>query len=107
MSINRKMKFVTFTHNDDVKSFHVAVQGAHKLVVMGHINFEDHTLIKRRRVDEKMNVTGGTFKDLKKRGNHRKRFAFVIGNCVHFQSFKVHSSTNVENVIEKLQRIAR
>jgi hypothetical protein len=47
MSINRKMKFVTFTHNDDVKSFHVAVQGTHKLVAMGRINFEDHTLIKR------------------------------------------------------------
>jgi hypothetical protein len=54
-----------------------------------------------------MNVTGGMFKDLKKQGNHRKRFVFVIGNCVHFQSFKVHSSMNVENAIEKLQRIAR
>jgi len=40
--------------------------GTHKLVVMGHINFKDHALIKRRWVDEKMNVTGGMFKDEKK-----------------------------------------
>jgi hypothetical protein len=60
------MKSVTFIHNDDAKCFHMAIQGTHKLVVMGRINFEDHALIKRRRVDEKMNVTGGMFKDKKK-----------------------------------------
>jgi hypothetical protein len=32
---------------------------------MGFINFEDYVLIKRRWVDEKMNVTGGMFKDEK------------------------------------------
>jgi hypothetical protein len=44
---NRKMKSTTFIHNDDVKCFHVVIQGTHKLVVMGRINFEDHVLIKR------------------------------------------------------------
>jgi hypothetical protein len=48
MGNNWMMKFATFIHNDDVKCFHVVVQGTHKLVVMGHINFEDHALIKRR-----------------------------------------------------------
>jgi hypothetical protein len=65
MQSNRKMKFVTFTHTDDVKCFHVVIQGTHKLVVMGHINFGDHALIKRRQVDEKMNVMNGMFKDVK------------------------------------------
>jgi hypothetical protein len=45
MSNNQKMKSVVFIHNDDVKCFHMVVQEAHKLVVMGHINFEDHALI--------------------------------------------------------------
>jgi hypothetical protein len=49
---NQKMKSTMFIHNDDVKHFHVAVQGTHKLVVMGHINFEDHMLIKRHRADK-------------------------------------------------------
>jgi hypothetical protein len=44
---NQKMKFSTFSHNDDVKCFHVVVQETHKLVMMGCINFEDHTLTKR------------------------------------------------------------
>ncbi len=47
----------------NVSMWHI---GTHKLVVMGHINFKDHALIKRRWVDEKMNVTGGMFKDEKK-----------------------------------------
>jgi hypothetical protein len=34
--------------------------------VIGCINFEDHALIKRWRVSEKMNVIGGMFKDKKK-----------------------------------------
>jgi len=63
---NWKMKFTKFTHNDDVKCFHVVVQGTHKLVMMGCINSKDHALIKRRRADEKMNVTGRMFKDVKK-----------------------------------------
>jgi hypothetical protein len=29
------MKFVTLIHNDDVKCFHMVVQGTHKLVMMG------------------------------------------------------------------------
>ncbi len=39
------MKSTTFIHNDDVKCFHVVVQGTHKLVMMGRINFEVHALI--------------------------------------------------------------
>jgi hypothetical protein len=30
---------------------------------MGRINFEDHVLIKRWQANEKMNMTGGIFKD--------------------------------------------
>ncbi len=41
------MKFVTFIHNDDVKCFNMAIQGTHKFVMMGCINFKDHALIKR------------------------------------------------------------
>jgi hypothetical protein len=63
---NWKRKFATFIHNDDVKCFHMVIQGAHKLVVMGHINFKDHALIKKWQADEKMNVMGGMFKDVKK-----------------------------------------
>jgi hypothetical protein len=61
------MKSAMFIHNDDPKYFHVVVQGTHKFVVMGHINFEDHALIKRQRENEKMNVMGKMFKDEKKR----------------------------------------
>ncbi len=62
---NRNMKFTTFIHNDDAKCFHMAVQGANKLVVMGRINFKDHALIKKW-AEEKMNVTSKMFKDEKK-----------------------------------------
>jgi hypothetical protein len=44
---NRKIKFMIFIHNDNVKCFHVVVQETHKLVMMGCINFENHMLIKR------------------------------------------------------------
>ncbi len=64
---NQKMKSTTFIHNDDVKCFHVVVQGIHKLVVMGHINFKDHALIKRQWANEKMNVMSELFKDEKKK----------------------------------------
>ncbi len=79
----------------------------HKLVVVGHFNFEDHVLIKRQRANEKMNVKGGMFKDKKKRGNHRKQFAFVVKSYVCFQSFGVHNSMSAKSVIEKLRQIAR
>jgi len=62
---NQKMKFATFIHNDDMKCFHMVVQDTHKLVVMGHINFEDHVLIKRWQTS-KMNMMVGIFKDEKK-----------------------------------------
>jgi hypothetical protein len=64
---NQKMKFRAFIHNDDAKCFHVAIQRTHKLVVMGHINFKDHALIKRYWAGKKMNATGEKFKDEKKR----------------------------------------
>jgi hypothetical protein len=47
MWFNWKMKYMTFNHNDDVKCFHVVVQGTHDFVMMGQTNFEDHALIKR------------------------------------------------------------
>jgi len=55
----QKMKSMTFIHNDDVKCFHMVIQGTHKLIVLGHINLKDHVLIKRWRVYEKMNVMAG------------------------------------------------
>ncbi len=64
------MKFATLIHNDDVKCFHVAVQGTHKLLGMGRMNFKNHALIKRLRANEKMNVMCRMFKDEKKRGSH-------------------------------------
>jgi hypothetical protein len=97
------MKSATFIHNDDVKCFHVAIQGTHKLVVMGCINFKDHALIKRWWANEKLNVTGGMFKDKKKWGNRRKQFVFVVRSCARFQSFGVHNNMTVESAIEKLQ----
>jgi hypothetical protein len=66
------MKSATFIHNDDVNCFHVVVQGTHKLVMMGCINFEDHVLIKRWRACKKMNAMGKKFKDEKQQGNYRK-----------------------------------
>jgi hypothetical protein len=42
------------------------IQGTHKFVEMGCIYFDDHALIKRWQVDEKMNVTNEMFKDKKK-----------------------------------------
>jgi len=62
---NKKMKYVTFIHNDDAKCFHVAIQGTQTLM-MGSVNFKDHVLIKIQLVDEKMNVMGRMFKDKKK-----------------------------------------
>jgi hypothetical protein len=44
---NRKMKSTKFIHNDDAKCLHMAIQGTHKFVMMGHINFEGHVLIKK------------------------------------------------------------
>jgi hypothetical protein len=74
---------------------------------MGRINFEDHALIKRWRASKNMNVTGQMFNDKKIHGNCWKQFAFIVGNYVCFRSFGVHNSKNVENTIEKLQRITR
>jgi hypothetical protein len=51
------MKSMASIHNDEVKCFHMVVQQTHKPVMMGHINFEDHTLIKKWRESEKLNVT--------------------------------------------------
>jgi hypothetical protein len=62
------MKFAMFIHNDDVKCFHMAIQGSQKTCSMGCINFKDHALIKRQQPHEKMNVTNEMFKDEKKMG---------------------------------------
>jgi hypothetical protein len=47
MCTNRKMESEELFFNDEVKCLHVAIQGTHKLVEMGHINYKDHALIKR------------------------------------------------------------
>jgi len=41
------MKSTMFIHNDDIKCFHMAIQGTHKLVMMGRIDFENHVLLKK------------------------------------------------------------
>jgi hypothetical protein len=51
----------------------------------------------------KKKVMGGMFKDMKKRDNRRKQFAFIVGSCVCFQIFRVHNNMSVESAIEKLQ----
>ncbi len=48
-----------------MKCFHVVIQGTHKLVVMGRINFEDHALVKKWRVGKKKNAMGKKLKDEK------------------------------------------
>ncbi len=59
------MKWTASIHNDDAKGFHMAILGTHKLVMMGHINFEDRVLIKRWGASKKMNAMGDKFKDEK------------------------------------------
>jgi hypothetical protein len=56
----------------------MVVQGTHKLVVMGRINFKDHVLIKRQRVDEKMNVMGKMFKDEKNKGTIKSSLHLLL-----------------------------
>jgi hypothetical protein len=46
----------------------MVVQGTQKVVVIGHINFKDHTLIKRQWVGKKLNAMSRKFKN-KKKGN--------------------------------------
>ncbi len=65
MWTNCKTKFEAFIHNDDVKRFHMVIQGKQKMVVMGHINFKEQALIKKQRASKKMNAIGGKFKDEK------------------------------------------
>ncbi len=103
---NQEMKSLAFIHNDDVKCFHMDVQGSHKLIVTGHINFDDHVLIKRQWASKRMNAMNGMFKD-EKRGNHRKQFEFVVESYACFQSFGVQSSMNVKSAIEKLHKITK
>jgi hypothetical protein len=93
---------VVFIHNDNMKCFHVVVQETHKLVVMGHINFEDHALIKRRHACKKKNATGRRFKDEKIRGNYQKQFTFFDRSCACFLSFGIHNNMNAKSAIEKL-----
>jgi len=71
------MKSATFIHNYDVKCFHVVVQGT-QTCSDGSYYFEDHMLIKRRWVDEKMNVIGRMCKDEKNE--------VIVKNilCLHF-----------------------
>ncbi len=62
--------------------FHMVIQGTQKVVVIGYHNFKDEALIKRWQAGQKMNGTGGKFKDKNKRNNRRKLFSFVVESCV-------------------------
>ncbi len=67
---NQKMKSKVFIHNDDVKCFHVAIQGTQKMVVMGRNNVEDEVLIKIWWASQKMNEMNKKLKDENKQSNH-------------------------------------
>jgi hypothetical protein len=41
MQKSQKMRSEVFIHNDDVMCFHMALQGAQKVVVIGCHNFKD------------------------------------------------------------------
>jgi hypothetical protein len=58
------MELMVLILNDEVKCLHVAIQRTHKLVMMGHINYKDHALIKRWQVGKK-NAKDKKFKDEK------------------------------------------
>ncbi len=96
------MKFVTFVRNDDVKCFLVFVQGTHKLVVMGCVNFEDRALIKKWQVGKKMNVTGEMFMDEINEVIVESNLRLLLEVVSVFQSFGAHSNKNAKNAIEKL-----
>jgi len=81
---NQNMRFAMSIHNDDMKCFRVVVQETNKLVVMGHINFEDHVLIEKGQAGKKMNALGRMFKDEKKWGNCQKEITFVVRSCMCF-----------------------
>ncbi len=74
---------------------------------MGHHNFKDEALIKRWRARQKMNGMSGKFKDENKQNNCQKLFSFATRSYVFFQSYGVHKNMNVENMIKKLQKVAR
>ncbi len=101
------MKSAMFIHNDDVKCFHVAIQGTQKVVVMGCNNFEDEALIKRWWASQKMNEMNKRLKDENKQSNHWKLFSFVTRSYERILSFGVHRSMSVESAIKKLQRKAK
>jgi hypothetical protein len=62
---------------DDMKCFHVAAQKTCKFVVMDHINFEDHALIKRWWACKKNECDGREVQGQKKWGDCRKQFVFI------------------------------
>jgi hypothetical protein len=72
------MKSKAFIHNNDANWFHMAIQGTKKMVVMGCINFEDQTLIKRRRAIEKWMWRVGS--------SSTKKKGIAIENCLGFLS---------------------
>jgi hypothetical protein len=81
------MKSTTFIHNDDVKCFHVVVQGTHKLVVMGCINFKAHALTKRRWENLKNECDGRDVQGQKKKGVTVESSLRLLLEVVHI--FKV------------------
>jgi hypothetical protein len=47
MWTNRKMEPKALIFNDEAKCLNTVVQRTHKFIMMGHINYKDHALIKR------------------------------------------------------------
>jgi hypothetical protein len=100
------MELMVLILNDEVKCLHVVIQRTHKLVMMGHINYKDHALIKRWQVGKKK-CEGQEVQGWKKWGYRQKLFLFVARGCECFWSFGVHNNMSVEIVIEKLQKITK
>jgi hypothetical protein len=85
MQNNQNMRSKAFIHNDEATCFHVVVQVTQKMIVVGHHNFKDRALIKRRWVTQKTSKMGGKLMDKNKQGNCRKSFLFTVGGRIFLE----------------------
>ncbi len=58
------------------------------MIMMGHHNFKDETLIKRWYVVQKMNGTSKKLKDKNKWSNRWELFLFIAKNCVFLEALE-------------------
>jgi hypothetical protein len=72
----------------------------HKLVMMGHINFEDHALIKRWQACKKMYAMGGMFKARKNKVIFKKSLCLFL-EVVHIFEILEFAVTWVQKLLLK------